>query len=288
MNRLSRWFVRSWPFPFGIETLVETFGDDHQPTGLARTSLRDNPSVVLEHRSESYLGKLLALRGSFEEAITRTILRELKHGSTFVDVGANVGYYTTLASRQVGSSGRVIAFEPQESVLAILRRNVEHNECRNVTVVPRAVGASKGTATLWEVSATNDGQATLSLRDGETGRALDASVEVTTLAAELNSLAVSSIDVLKVDVEGGEFGVLSGADLVGSLAPRVMLLEVIDEYLARFGSTAADLVEMLRNSGYDVFRLRLGSWAREDHAIPSGYRADVMAVRRTSVASRGR
>jgi SAM-dependent methyltransferase len=63
------------------------------------------------------------------------IAGRLGEGSVFVDVGANVGYYTLLASRLVGPGGAVYAVEPIPSTAAMLRANVRLNDCRNVVVI---------------------------------------------------------------------------------------------------------------------------------------------------------
>jgi hypothetical protein len=79
----------------------------------------------------------------WESETVRFVWGWLRAGQTVLDVGAHVGQYTLLASGIVGPAGRVIAFEPHPVLSRVLRRNVARAGCRNVTVLPVALGRSK-------------------------------------------------------------------------------------------------------------------------------------------------
>jgi FkbM family methyltransferase len=93
---------------------------------------------------------------AWEPEMTEEFRRRVKPGMTLADIGANVGYYTILASRLVGPTGKVLAFEPDEDNLAYLRKNLAENGCGNVQVYPFAVGAKDGEADLHQCP-TNPG-----------------------------------------------------------------------------------------------------------------------------------
>lgn len=86
--------------------------------------------------------------GLYEPSVARLFENILGEGMTMVDLGANIGYYTLLASRLVGRSGRVYAFEPDPENHQYLLRNIVANGCRNVTVVEKAVYNITGTMTF--------------------------------------------------------------------------------------------------------------------------------------------
>ncbi len=86
--------------------------------------------------------------GEWERAETATIRSLLRPGDTFIDVGANFGWYTVIASDVVGNDGRVIAFEPAPAALALLRHNIQANGCENVTLEPEALSDRVGTLQL--------------------------------------------------------------------------------------------------------------------------------------------
>jgi len=126
----------------------------------------------------------------------------LNRGSVFVDVGANIGYYTLVASNLVGLSGRVHAIEPIPSTVAILKANVKLNGCSNVIIHETAAWSSKGKLVL-RVPKSWYGLASFA-RDG---------VSVTVGAATLDELLQNEdfVDCMKIDVEGAELEVLRGA-----------------------------------------------------------------------------
>src|SRR5262249_33960355 len=76
----------------------------------------------------------------------RALRAAVEPGDVVFDVGANIGFFSTLLSQLVGPSGRVLAFEPEPENLALLRANLAANGGHNVTVVPCAAGAGAGLA----------------------------------------------------------------------------------------------------------------------------------------------
>ncbi|MEM6996443.1 MAG: FkbM family methyltransferase, partial [Myxococcota bacterium] len=84
------------------------------------------------------LSETLWRTGTWEALQTKALLERLEPGDTFVDVGANLGYYTVLAAKKVGPSGRVFAFEPDPESFALLKRNVDRNGLTNITAENKA------------------------------------------------------------------------------------------------------------------------------------------------------
>lgn len=126
----------------------------------------------------------------------------LKEGTVFVDVGANIGYYTLIASRLVGPQGRVHSIEPVPSTAAILETNVRLNSRPNVSVHKVAAWSSRG-ALILRIPGSWYGLASAS----RNGRGVP--VDSITLDELLES--EDSIDCMKIDVEGAELEVLRGA-----------------------------------------------------------------------------
>jgi FkbM family methyltransferase len=180
-------------------------------------------------------------RGLYERAEVRLLPRLLRPGDTFVDVGANVGYYTALGSLLVGPTGRVHAFEPSPVRFARLERLVAAAGLDNATLYRAGVGASTGHGCLYNAEiVTNSGAGTLrsDLAADKTG--ID--VEVLRLEDVQAISDATEIGLLKVDTEGFEEQVLQGAGpLFGLGRVRFAIIEVSPE----FGSVtyAAELVE---------------------------------------------
>lgn len=179
----------------------------------------------------------------------------LASGSTFVDVGANVGVYTAWASRCVGAGGRVIAFEPVPATREQLERTVALNALGNVRVVPKALGAAPGTLSLWLLPHASGLSSAVVPADTSSARSIE--VETATLDDELTALGAPSPALVKIDVEGYEMEVLRGAvrTLAASDGPAV-LFETQSDHLARAGERFADVPGWFEDRfGYRLFSL---------------------------------
>lgn len=145
------------------------------------------------------------LLGSHEPEVLQWIVSELKQGMTFFDVGANVGYYTWVASRCVGNLGRVVALEPDPEVAAILRRTIQANSINNVHVVQGAAYRTCGIVKFGRASSTSVASGLFCANASEwievPGHSLD------TLAA---GLKIAAVDMIKLDVEGAELESIQG------------------------------------------------------------------------------
>lgn len=139
--------------------------------------------------------------GTYEPLTRMWLSSMLGPGRVAFDVGANVGFFTLLASRLVGSSGSVVAFEPMPSNVAALRRHMELNQVRNVTIFEAAVSDHHGTARFspsWNPSM------------GRLSEGGELEVEIVSLDDLVGGGTVPAPDLLKVDVEGAEMQVLLG------------------------------------------------------------------------------
>ena len=197
---------------------------------------------------------------------------------TFVDVGANIGLYTVVAGHCVGPTGKVIAFEPQESLRELFWENVKGNGLGNVVLEPVALGGTAASSNLFQVS-ENDGQATLRLRPNEQSVGPDQIVTVRRLSDALRDRGIRSVDGMKIDVEGGELEVLQGfEDWMSAAAPRFILFECEDYLLGRFGHHSHDVMDFLRGRGYGIYQ----PWRRRWTRVPLGtspVAKDLLALR---------
>jgi FkbM family methyltransferase len=163
--------------------------------------------------------------GRYELELQRALVRELKPGHTFYDLGANAGFFSLLASRIVGKSGRVFAFEPLAENVDSIRIQIQLNEVTNCEIVTKAVSDRCGKCGF--AYAENNSQSKLSPDgiDHYNGEPAVLSVETTTLNAFAE--AHPAPRVIKMDVEGAEVEVLEGASqLLRSKTPPVFIIEL--------------------------------------------------------------
>jgi len=146
--------------------------------------------------------------GANEVPVQRTLASVLRPGQVFYDVGSNIGFFALLASRLVGRSGRVYAFEPVKANAEAIRRNAELNRFRHLEVLEVAVSDRNGSARL--LLSAHPGGATLSNDDAPPDPTGVVDVSTVTLDALVASRRIAPPDVVKIDVEGAEEAVLAG------------------------------------------------------------------------------
>jgi len=196
--------------------------------------------------------KRLALYGGGEEYELHVLLKRLPVGGTFVDVGANFGLYTVLASRQVGIQGQVMAFEPDPDNAMLLRRNIGENACGNVRVVQGALSSGRGVARLYEDPVHRGMLSLANVRGNHEW------IDVTTMTLDesLEESGVRSIDVIKIDVEGAELPVLEGAKrTLESTSGLEIFMEVNAPFMKRFGYDPLDPLHLLVGLGYRLYHI---------------------------------
>lgn len=165
-------------------------------------------------------GGATAYFGEMEPRQTAAMAAEIRPGNVVFDIGANVGYYTILASRVAGPSGKVVAFEPLLRNIEFLRRHVELNNAANVVVMPVALSDTTGSARF----SIGDNSAV-----GHIGSDGEIEVETTTVDAVIERLGFIP-DVMKIDVEGAEKAVLTGAQgMFERVKPTIFLSTHSDE-----------------------------------------------------------
>ena len=178
--------------------------------------------------------------GTYEPGNTRLLKRLVRPGCTFLDVGANAGYYSALAS-DLGAA-TVVAFEPNPALAELIRRS-------GFPVVQAAVGATVGEATLY-LSKDKGNTGTSSIREhywgvGEFG----ITVPLITLDGYCERHRISP-DVVKIDVEGAEAQVLEGmVRLLDRQAPTHLLCE-LSQGPAR--PDPRSLIQRMNDSGYNA------------------------------------
>ncbi len=272
----ARALFRAWPVAHGVERLMDAV-NPMPPAGPVTTTLRGIP-LEFTYDPRSYIGRFLYYRGMYEEATVEVLRRALRPGMNFLDVGANIGLYSTVAGYLVGPSGKVLAVEPQESMWSAIEFNARQNRLSNVSLIRSAVGRAAGVARLHQLYTNNPSAATLQLQRDEASIS-SSPVSVLPLSELLRAADLGDADlVVKVDVEGAELEVLAGAEeYFVAHPPAMILIECVDHHLRRFGATSVDLLRMLDSLGYHLSSVHHGR--RRDLRPQSPIDAEVIAWR---------
>jgi FkbM family methyltransferase len=201
------------------------------------------PGITVSLRTNQRIERWM-WAGAYERELVQLMKRTLKPGMTVVDVGANIGYFSALASGLVGSSGQVHAFEPMPQNLSRLRQNL--SEFRWAHPHPYAVGDATGTAVIY-FNDSEAGWASLLIGNDLERRA---DINLIRLDDWVRDQAFNRIDFMKIDVEGGEFRALQGAQETLSRFRPVIVAELNAVCLARGHRKPEDVLALLRSLGY--------------------------------------
>jgi len=234
---VGRSFVKAWCVILQSR-LRGKFGDATViPLGRARMSL----DFRAMHDVRMYWS--IQRHGGYEPETGLLLAQLLKPGDTFVDVGANNGYFAILASQYVRPNGTVLAIEPNPGAVQRLKKNVELNGLGDtVHILQIAVGEAGGSGSLY-VSTFEDGWASLTPQRNPTPP-----IQVRVSALD-DVLEPSESVVLKVDAEGAEPSILRGMSRTLARTPNVA---IILEWNHLFGTRA--LWDYLRSNFkiYDI------------------------------------
>jgi FkbM family methyltransferase len=256
MNRsveILGWIGRRIGKPRGWERVVRLFTSPERCRGMEDVPIiRDGTTFIAQPGVP--LGWHIALFGTYEPELREIFGRILPAGGVVVDVGANVGWHTMLMARLVGESGRVFAAEANPSVRVRLEEHLHLNGLRQVAVLPFALGDRNGSVEFHapgvDKLASGDGHV---VAPGESGAPDVIRVEVRTLDDALESRNLGRLDLIKIDVEGFEWPVLSGADRsIGRFRPHV-IFETIAEYLHRGGATPQVIAHFFAKHRYRLY-----------------------------------
>jgi FkbM family methyltransferase len=239
---LIEWLARS-PFNFvrrlaklGVRNRTVTI-----PCGVGRglkfNAGKANPDLAL---------------GTYELPIQEILVKHLRPGDTFYDIGANVGFFTAIAAKLVGSRGRVFAFEPVPENATQIEYNARLNRFINITVLETAVTNTTGQGEL--LLAHHAGGSTLSIADPPPDLRGKLAVEL----IALDDLVIQQLTpptVVKIDVEGAEIDVLRGMSRTIEKFKPVIITEVDDGNKETFERKYQELKTLISTFGYQVTTL---------------------------------
>jgi FkbM family methyltransferase len=194
-------------------------------------------------------GMLSRAFGMYEPAKMEAVLKLLRPGSIFLDVGANIGDFSLLAASVTGSAGKVLAFEPEATNCYWIKRNIELNGYKNIEVFQLALSDRDGEASLY----LGDRCDYHSLLKGQPERQAGIiAVKIRTLDSFLEELGQDRVDMIKVDVEGAELEVLRGARETLRRNPDIVLLLELHPLM---GVNPAEVCDFLRDMGLSLFQM---------------------------------
>jgi FkbM family methyltransferase len=206
-------------------------------------------------RNDYFIGAVIARERQYEPHVTAAVRRLLEPEQVFLDIGANIGYFTLLAASLVGQAGSVIAFEPNPANCELIRMSIAANSAENVTLHSYAVADVARTFPL-DVGGTNTNG--MLLTDG--AEPLDPeALMVQSVVLDSFLDPTMRVDLVKLDIEGAEPLALRGmAQLIQRHRPR-LLLEFAPKLIERTSQMdPGQFLELLASWGYRLEILNAG------------------------------
>jgi len=257
--KLLQTYARSFPLDRGKQRVASWLWKPLSHGQYQREATLQGSSVSLCCDLTQFIQRQLYLFGSYEEEYCAFWIRRALQANTIFDIGANIGLYSLLAA-EANPLASIHAFEPTPELIDRFKANLTLNRYLNVRVNAVAIGSHEGTARLRECrgsDGSNEGMNYVSEDSDQTS--LGRLVPVLSLDQYCSSHGVSTIDLMKIDIEGGEYDALVGAsERLEAQAIRCLMIEFTDWAAQRSGHSTADLKVLLESFAYVLHRLKDG------------------------------
>jgi FkbM family methyltransferase len=244
------------PSSFPRETIWQRIGYGYVFYGGYRMVARTVFGATVECNMRDVIQRNIMFFGVWEPNLTAFLRRRLTEGDLFIDLGANVGYFTLLASRLVGETGTVIAVEAAPHIFHSLEENLTRNHVHNVRAIEMAVADVRGRVCLYGDDGCNLGATTIIPNNNYASSTTTAAAAVLDEIVTLDEL--SRARVIKIDVEGAELPPLR---TLLRLAPTLrndaeIVVELSPESLLKSGSSTDEIVGAFGDAGYYAYDLQ--------------------------------
>jgi FkbM family methyltransferase len=252
----ARWYVRHTPWDQGTRGL-SIFLDIQQRLRPHRFRTDTRFGFEISGTTEDLVQRYVYLFGVWEPDLTYWIQSRLEPGDVFVDVGANIGYFTLLAATCVGQHGRCVAIEASPSILELLNENLEINHIGSrVRAVNVAASDRDGTLTVYAGPRVNLGLTTMVPNE-------DLEIETTIGAKALKDILteeeIARARLIKIDVEGFEGPVVRGLlPFLGSCRSDLEIVMEVNGMDTPDGEETSDIVRQFGALGFHAYEIANG------------------------------
>jgi FkbM family methyltransferase len=220
----------------------------------------------IHEAGDIFISERIRRTGVWEPFESRLLLSLLRRGDQVIDVGANIGWYTVSAARQVGDAGHVFAFEPDARNFALLSANVHAGGLSWVSLERSALGRSSGSAVIRHLKDNQGDHRVRAFVTGEIAPNSTRDIPVVALdeyLAQRREFDVAKLRIIKIDVQGFEREVLLGAQrLLSALPAQTICFIEFDPILLRDNDPAAcgALIDNIASMRREIFAIVRPIW----------------------------
>lgn len=202
--------------------------------------------------NNTFVSKQIFQNRIWEPYETSVIIKYLKKGDVFLDIGANIGYFSVIASAIVGKSGKVIAYEPDENNFRMLKKNIKVNALTNTIAFKAAISDYSGRGYIY-ICEDNEGDH--HIYDCGEGRER-VGIDIVNGNDHIPEIA-NRLDFIKIDAQGAEAHILKGMDkLIQSNRDHLsMVIEFWPHGLKQSGASGEELLDSISGFNFDLFMI---------------------------------
>lgn len=290
IHKLFRGYIFYSPISRGKYRLAElALSLSGQPSGRIAITTKDGRKLTVDTLNDSY--KYVYFTGFYEPAITKLFSQIVQPGDVCLDIGANMGWFTTLFQRLTGIKGQVHAFEPVKTTFEHLQHNVDLNGgTSNVKLNNIALGDEEKDIEIHIFNNLPDGHASMAVFGESDYKSLSA--RMVTLDSYLESNNIDNVRLVKMDIEGAELMMLKGASkLFEQDKLPVLEVEMALATTSGFGYLPNDLLQYIGSKGsYEFYAIdevkgflrQINGFEPEDIGanvlcLPTGFNKNILA-----------
>jgi len=246
--RMLNIFPRSWLVKFGYSKLGSKLVQWVKQNQADRWFDIDGVKMYLDITNPQTWD--LRDEKSYEDNVKKIFLSKINKGDTVIDVGANIGFFSLLAAKKIGSRGKIFAIEPLKQANNWLKKNLKLNSFENYKVLEVAVGEKQGTMKMYKKSKSAE-MIILDPTVSKDDLLICGEINIETIDNIISTKKIEKVNLLKIDVEGFEHEVLLGCkESFKAKKIENIICEIHTKYLKNRGIEEQSLYTLLRKNNF--------------------------------------
>lgn len=210
--------------------------------------------IKLNLNLQEYLQSWIYVFGAYELPTVRFMRSYLKDGDVAIDVGGQIGYLSIIMATSANRHVQVVSFEPEPGNINSFKQNIELNTLENVTLVEKAVSDHAGKIKLYLSSDRNAGTHSTVFVEGNVSEEF-VEIDAVTIDDEVSSRGIDRVDLIKIDVEGGEIDVIRGSVKTLMSFQPVVITELGDALQKARGFSTDEFKLFMEDHGYNCYTI---------------------------------
>jgi len=247
--KLLNVYTRNFSFPHrGLKYFLKAANSLGIANKTYKKRLHDSFYMLLN--PTEHIQQQLFWYGYYEKEVGELLKRVVKPGDVFLDLGANIGYFSLLVAHD-SPSVKVISFEPVAGLFQNMNNNVSLNNIKNISTINAAVGEINEEKELFVSAPDNLGMSSFHQPENFSGKT--ERVRVVTIDNWFKTAGLSEIDIIKLDIEGSELAALKGMKEVLQQQKPVLIVEINPGTLSMFNLKPSDIYDHLKQFHFEGF-----------------------------------